>query len=359
VVGVALGHTSDVTHVRTNPHRDRVAVTADREQQKLTFLEADDHPYGMDSRSRRAFLAAVGSVSVPATAGCLFDGDSVSVLAAGSLAAVLDELGDRFSATANLAYHGEYHGSNAVIRMIQDRTKAPDVVVSADVDLLREGLVSAYTSWEVVFAGNELGITYNPQTALGSALEAGEQPWYELLRTAPGGSIAISDPDLDPLGYRSLQCLELAEAYYGVSGLRAEITERARHPVDAPRLLADVEIGNRAAAFAYRNMAVDRDLPFVELPPELNFADPSYADHYAQATYTTEDGYTATGAAILYSTSVLDGADNPDAGREFVGFLLDQPGALRERGLTVPASVPRATGDVPALPTEARLGGVS
>jgi molybdate/tungstate transport system substrate-binding protein len=313
----------------------------------------------MRTRSRRAVLGSLASAGAVLTAGCLFDTDSVSVLAAGSLAAAFETLGQRFQSSGETAYHGEYHGSNAVVRMVEDRTKHPDVVVSADVELLRSQLRPEYASWDIVFAGNELGIAYNPQTDLGERLDAGERPWYELLADASAGAVAISDPDLDPLGYRAVQMLTLAEEYYDVDGLRESVLESAQFEADEPRLLADLETGNRAAAIAYRNMAVDRDLPFLDLPPQLNFADPTLADHYAQATYTTDDGYTAAGSPILYNTTVLDEADNAAAGREFVGFLLDHPDLLREAGLGVPKSVPRGDGSVPDLPTEAQIGGAA
>ena len=63
----------------------------------------------------------------------------------------------------------------------------------------------------------------------------------------------------------------------------------AQRPLE---VLAGVETGNRAGAFVYKNMAVDHGLPAVTLPDELNFSNPAYADRYAQATYTLEDGTT-------------------------------------------------------------------
>lgn len=311
----------------------------------------------MRPRTRRSFLALAGGVGATSTAGCLLDSDAVSVLAAGSLATALDAAGDRFQNDSGTSYYGEYHGSNAVVQMVLDRTQNPDVVISADVDLLRTRLVPEYANWDVVFAGNEVGLAYSPRTALGERLAAGDRPWYDLLREAPEGAVAISDPDLDPLGYRALMLFDLAAEYYDVSGLREDIVARAQFEVDEPRLLADLETGNRAVAVAYRNMAVARDLPFYSLPPALNFGDPARAQQYAQATYTTEDGYTATGSPVLYNATVPDTADNPEAGREFVGFLLDNPGTLLDSGLTVPESIPVAQGDVPDLPTQARLGG--
>lgn len=299
----------------------------------------------MKQRSRRAFLGVLGS-SVVGTGGCLSGGERLSVLAAGSLAVALEELGEEFGAGRAVSVEGEYHGSTVVMQLIEDGTRHPDVAVSADVQMLRDRLYPAFASWDVVFAANELGLAYNPETALGSRLE-GDEPWYEVLRSAETGAVAMSEPELDPLGYRAIQMLELAEVYYDVEGLRAEISERAYREPDEPRLLAGIETGDRAVAISYRNMAVDHGLPFYELPDELNFSDPGEGEYYRTVSYTTDDGYTAHGSPMSYNATVLDGADSPDRGQEFVSFLLDSRDRLEDLGLRVPGQLPRSNGTSP------------
>lgn len=296
--------------------------------------------------SRRAVLGLLGGAAVGSLAGCLGD-DPVSVLAAGSLAvAVEEEIGPGFESGAGTTVHGEYHGSNAVVRMIRDQQASPDVAISADVGLLRDRLYDGHATWDVVFGSNEVGLAYNPETTLGQRLDAGE-PWYEVLRGADGGEVAISDPNLDPLGYRAVHLLALAEREYDVEGLRETVLDGAYREPAEPQMLAGVETGDRSVAVSYRNMALDRDLPFYELPPELNFSDPAYADRYASVSYTTDEGYTVRGSPTMYNATVLESADNPEAGRAFVQFLLDSPGLLREAGLTVPGSLPRSHGQAP------------
>lgn len=300
----------------------------------------------MKQRSRRAFLGLVGTAGVVGAAGCLGRENRVSVLSAGSLAVVLDQMGDGFSSRNEATVQGEFHGSNVVVQMIEDETKRPDVAVSADVGLLRDRLSPEFISWDVVFAANEVGLAYNSDTDLGSRLE-GDQPWYEILQTAEPGRVAISEPELDPLGYRAIQLLELAEEYYGVAGLKERVSERVYREPDEPRLLAGIETGDRAVAIAYRNMAVDHGIDFYELPEEINFSDPAAAEFYETATYTMEDGDTVRGSVASYNTTVLDNADNPEGGRAFVSYLLDNPETLETNGLTVPDRLPRVNGQVP------------
>jgi molybdate/tungstate transport system substrate-binding protein len=272
---------------------------------------------------------------------------SVSLLAAGSLARTFeDHVGPAFESETGTVVYGEYYGSNAIMRLVEDGTEFPDVVVSADATLLRDRLYGGFTDWDVVFAANSLGIGYREGTELGRALDRGE-PWYEVALEAEPGEVAIADPDLDPLGYRAVMALELAATEHGLDGFRDAMLDRVYLEPEEPQLLAGVETGSRAAGLVYRNMALDRDLPFLEFPDAYNFARPDMANHYATVGYTTDDGYTARGRPILYNATVLEGADNPDAGRRLVGFLLDNPGLLDEAGLTVTGRLPQPGSDVP------------
>jgi molybdate/tungstate transport system substrate-binding protein len=298
-------------------------------------------------RRRRNLLAGIAGIATGLLGGCLSGRQRrASVLAAGSLASAFGEtVGPAFERARAYAFEGEYRGSNAVLRMVADGQRTPDVVVSADAGLLRDRLRPGLADWDVVFATNALVIAYNPATPVGSRLADGE-PWPTVLASADA-EIGRTDPELDPLGYRALQLFDLAARYYD----RPELAERLREnttvdPQEA-HLLAAVETGARAAAIAYRNMAVDRDLPFRDLPPELNFADPAFADHYATATYTTDEGRTIRGRPIRYSATVPDAAPRPEAGRSFVGFLARRPDLLGEAGLVVPNALPRASGTPP------------
>lgn len=302
---------------------------------------------GEPAPTRRGFLGAAGTAVLGGLAGCLGGQTDVSVLAAGSLASVFESaVGPAFASATEYGYRGEFNGSNAVMRMVLDERKRPDVIVSADAELLRTRLPEDLAPWDVVFASNALVLAYDPDTETGRRLADGE-PWYEVLSTTEE-PVARSDPDLDPLGYRALLLFELAAEHYGVEGLRSALAERLVVDPKESHLLAGVETGNRAGALVYENMAVDHDLPYVELPPALNFSDPAYADRYATASYTTNDGTTVTGRPIRYAVTVPTTATHPEAGRRFAAFLCSHPDRLRENGLVVPDAVPQERGPVPA-----------
>lgn len=296
--------------------------------------------------TRRRFLAGVGASALGGLAGCLGGDNDVSVLAAGSLASLFEStVGPAFESDHEYGYRGEFNGSNAVMRMVLEEQKRPDVIVSADATLLRDRLPEDLAPWDVEFASNAVVIAYDPETEVGSGLE-GDRPWYEVLRSTDA-EIAMSDPDLDPLGYRAIQLFKLAEDYYGIDGLATELEANLVVDPKESHMLAGIEKGNRAAALVYKNMAVDHDLPFVTLPDELDFSNPAYADTYAQATYTTQDGTTVHGTTIRYNLTVPTNAQHPEAGRAFVEFLLANPSMLTDNGLVVTDAFPRTRGDVP------------
>ena len=308
---------------------------------------ADSHSEG--GVTRRAVIATVGSLAGGGVAGCLGEtGSSVSVLSAGSLAQTFEaHVGPAFEDETGIAVHGEYYGANAVMRMVEDRTKHPDVIVSADATLLRDRLYGEVTDWDVEFASNSLGIGYNRKTTVGQRLENGV-PWYEVAPETDDGDLAIGDPNLDPLGYRAVQAFELAETEHGLDGFRAELMQLVYEEPEEPQILAGVESGSRAAAIVYRNMALDHEIPFIEFPDAYNFANPDLAEQYATAEFTTdEEGYTAEGRPILYNATVHDGADERGAGEQLVQFLVDNPDVLVDAGLTVGESFPRPEGNVP------------
>lgn len=309
-----------------------------------------------DAVTRRELLATGGALGVGAIAGCASTSGagSVSVLSAGSLAVVFNEVvGPAFEEATGYGYQGEFHGSNAVMRMVLEGQKRPDVVVSADDRLLREklqGRSSPKSEWDVVFASNSVGITYaesfgGEQTEFAERLEAGD-PWYRALLETDS-NIARSDPDLDPLGYRTVMLFELAESYYDEPGLAGELKESLQIDPEEAHMLAAVETGDRVAAVTYRNMAADHGLPFLSLPDELNFSNPQLADHYGSVSYTMEDGHTVEGSPVLFAATVPTHVDDPAPGRAFVRFLLENLDLLAENGLIVDDSYPIANGPVP------------
>ena len=301
--------------------------------------------------TRRRFLLAAGSAAVAGTAGCAGArdrGDSqsttIAILAAGSLQ---NALANGLEPAVDVPVEIEAHGSATVARMIDEGQRDPDIVSVADVALFEEPLSP---SWHSVFTSNSVVIAYNPDTAGGARLaEAGTERWYEPMAN---GEVAIgrTDPDQDPLGYRALFTLELASRYYDdASDLRAQILERDQiYPETS--LISQFESGSIDAAIAYRNMAVERDYEYIELPDQINLSNPRYAEEwYSTTSYTLPSGQEIEGGTISYGSTIRHMSEAAVS-----TFDVHTTGSyLQEHGFLLRGQFPAYTGDVPQRVREA------
>jgi molybdate/tungstate transport system substrate-binding protein len=262
--------------------------------------------------SRRRVLGAAGAGAAALLAGCSGDdGDTATALVAGSLLGVADAVP---GATV------EAHGSAAVRRLVLEGLRDPDAVALAD-PLLFDGVADRTT----LFATNALVLTYAPDTPHAAALR---DDWRAV--AADAVEVGRTDPDRDPLGYRTVMALRLA----GRDGFPAERTLAAAQVLPETDLLNVLEAGGVDAAFTYRSMAVERELPFVALPDRLDFSDPAHAETYASVVYDLPEG-TVTGAPIRYAAT----ATTP-AGEAWTDALVAGRERLRARGFAVPDAYP-------------------
>ncbi|WP_458204849.1 extracellular solute-binding protein [Haladaptatus sp. NG-SE-30] len=260
--------------------------------------------------NRRRFLRyAGGMLAIGGGAATVsFAGDEgTSVLVAGSLQRLASDVGD---ATV------EAHGSVAVRRLVVSGARDPDALALAD-----PTLVSGLATRATLFATNALVVAYDPDSRHASALE---RDWRRALHQ-DDIVVGRTDPDRDPLGYRTVMALELA-------GER-ELLDRTKI-VPETGLLRSLEGGAFDAAFAYRNMAVEHDIPHITLPDELDFSNPTLADHYATASVELPER-TVRGAPIKYAATALT-----DDGESWVEALFSGRERLREAGFGVPQSFP-------------------
>lgn len=286
---------------------------------------------------RRAFV----TVAAGSLAGCGAvlgrDGRPVSMLAAGSLTNALENgLVPDFDVPVQV----ETHGSARVARLVASGSKDPDIVSLADPALFGR-ILSA--PWYAEFATNEIVLAYDAERPGGRLVgEAGSEAWFRPLINEQV-SVGRTDPNLDPLGYRTLFTLELATAHYDLAvPLHRRIPERARVYPET-QLLARFETGAIEAAFVYRSMAEERGYQYVDLPAEIDLGDPSRADRYARTEYELPNETVIQGAPISYAATVRH--RRPAVNRVFRRHMSGD--TLRPFGFGVPDDYPRFTGDVP------------
>lgn len=284
---------------------------------------------------------------------------TIAILAAGSLN---NALKNGLKPAVDVPVQIESHGSATVARLIDEGKRDPDIVSVADVALFEEPLSPP---WHSVFTSNAVVIAYNSDTEGGQRLaDAGKKNWYEPMAS---GDVKIgrTDPDQDPLGYRALFTLELASRYYdGASNLREKIPKRNQiYPETA--LISQFETGSIDAAIAYRNMAVERDYEYIDLPDQIDLSNPQYNEEwYSTVSYTLPSDQKIQGGLISYGSTIRKMSDA--ALDVFVthttGNYLDEAGfLLREQFPTykgdVPQRVRQATGQSGGTQTTSQAGG--
>lgn len=253
------------------------------------------------------------------------DAGTVKVLYAASLVSLFENIRPQFERESGIALQGEGEGSIACIRYIKEGIRKPDVFISADPEAVKAELMSvneALVSWQIIFLGDRMVIAYNPESKFSKLLEKAERreiPWYEPLRRE-GFRFARTDPDLNPKGYRMLFVSQLSEEYYQEEGISEFIKT---FPIyRGTELMARLEIGELDAVEAYAHEAVERKIPFIELPSEINLGSSEFAEFYKKVSYVDERGDTHHGGPIVFSVTILENASNRDEAIEFVKFLL-------------------------------------
>lgn len=322
--------------------------------------------------SRRRFLEMIAGGLTTATAGCAASGDTaltgdaqntpsaaststsitsdattpttsptIAILAAGSLQYAIE---NGLRSSLEVPVHVESHGSATVARLIADGQRDPDIVTVADTALFEQPLSP---KWYSVFTSNAIVLAYNPETAGGRRL-ATTDAWYKSLlnETVRFGR---TDPDQDPLGYRTLFMLELASRYYDdVSQLMPAFKNR-NNIYPETGLVSRFETGSIDAAVTYRNMAIERDYAYIDLPDQINLSNPRYVDSwYSTVSYTLPSGQTIEGNIINYGSTIRHMSKAAIA-----VFNVHTTGQyLTDAGFIQRNQFPQHVGDVPAAVKE-------
>ncbi len=291
----------------------------------------------------------------PATAGR----QTVSVAYAGSLQLVNDQLvGPQFTRRFHIPYQGRGGGSFALAQELVSHEISANVFISvgpAPIALLEP----RFTDWYVQFATSPLVLAYNPQGAYAPQLRAiasGHAPLANLfaIMQRPGFRLGRTNPSTDPQGRAFALMVELAVgrlhlAPSTVAGVLGGI-ENPNQIFSETTLDARLQAGQLDAASAFLSQAVQLHLPYISLPPQIDFGDPAYAAAYASAQIRLANGTVIHGGLLSLDITMLKGADQR-AAIDFINFVLSPAGlALYRRsgyGI-VPALVVGRQHSIPA-----------
>ncbi len=258
----------------------------------------------------------------------------VTVFHAGSLTVPFEVIESMFEEQyPGVDVQREAGGSVACARKITELDRDCDVMASADYRVIDNMLIDEYTSWNCVFATNQMVLCYLPNSMYAS--EINSENWFEILGR-DDVEWGHADPNADPCGYRTLLTLQLAEKFYDSPGLFTELVNGRNEANIRPKsveLISLLQSGHLDYAFEYLSVAVQHELQYVVLPAEVNLGDPDQAELYATASTQIAgsqpgDTRTVSGAPIAYGITILDNAPNREAAEAFVAFLLSMDGGL-------------------------------
>ena len=234
----------------------------------------------------------------------------------------------------------ESGGSTKMARMISELGKPADIMASADYVVINKTLIPKYADINIRFATNQMVLCYTDQSKYADEITGSN--WTEIL-SRPDVVWGHSDPNLDPCGYRSLMVLQLAEKHYKMEGLNENLLKARKKEWVRPKsveLISLLQSGNMDYAWEYLSVAVQQNLKYITLDPEVNLSDYSYNDFYKSAVVEVsgkKPGETIkrTGKAITYGITLIKNAENPEAAKMFLEYLLDPNGGLavlKEKG---------------------------
>jgi molybdate/tungstate transport system substrate-binding protein len=252
--------------------------------------------------------------------------DTLVLFLAASLSKPIQPLLDDFSARTGVVIERESGASLEHVRKITELHRVPDVVWLADADVFPRMLVPKYATWYAEVARNRMVVAYTSKSKHANEIDASN--WTRVLQRADV-EVGRTDPNLAPVGYRTLIMLQLAERHYRVPGLATSLLERApprNMRANAAELAALLATGELDYIYDYQSVAESNGFRFIQLPAAIDLGDPKRAAAYAKASATVRGSkpgstVTFTGEPILYGLTVPAGAPHPSAASRFLAFL--------------------------------------
>ena len=253
---------------------------------------------------------------------------------AGSMGVLMDhDLGPAVASARHASYQGVGQGSYALARLLAGKQLQADVFVAitpGPIKLLQQaGLVDR----AVPVASTRMVLVYSPKSRYAADFAAaaqGRKSWYDVLRE-PGLRFGRTDPAVDPQGANALLTLQLASRYYHQPELLQQIAGDLQNPRQIfaeTSLMSRLEAGQVDAAIGYASAAFSHHLPIVDLPAEIDLAQPAMqASWYAQAGFTLANGKKVEAQPLVFYAAVPADAKQPVLGRAFVLFMQGARGA--------------------------------
>jgi len=196
-------------------------------------------------------------------------------------------------------------------------------------------LMPRYADWYISFYKDRVVLVYTDKSKYTNEINA--QNWYKIL-ARPDVRFGYANPNLAPIGYRTLMTWQLADLFYkdNIDGktIYAALKEKCPKEFimpDVAEMLHILESLSLDYGFVYESTAKQHNLKYIQLPKEIDLSSEEYAELYKQATVevtSSKTGKTETmkGAPVIFSFTILKDALNYQAALEFAEFFLGPEG---------------------------------
>jgi molybdate/tungstate transport system substrate-binding protein len=201
--------------------------------------------------------------------------DTLVLFLAASLAKPLQPVLDSYAARTGTVVQRESGASLEHARKITELHRIPDVLMLADADVFPQLLVPKYASWYAEFARNRMVVAYTPRSR--HAAEISQNSWPRILR-GKDVEVGRTDPNLAPVGYRTMLMLKLAQKFYREPGLANALLANApprNMRANAAELAALLSSGELDYIYDYQSVAEANGFRFVTLPPRARAPEPN------------------------------------------------------------------------------------
>jgi molybdate/tungstate transport system substrate-binding protein len=252
---------------------------------------------------------------------------TLEVAYAGSMASLMDGgIKPAVAKALNADMQGRAQGSTGLANLIVAGSIRPDVFIAVTPDPMRIILKKGKGQKALPIARTEMVIAYSPKSPfarlLSKANQSGAEPWWRILES-PGLRFGRTDPNIDPQGLNIIFTMKLAETYYH----QPNLTNKILGPLVNPRqifqeaqVMARLQAGQLDASSAYKAQPAALELPFVDLPRQINLGDASLENEYRKATVNLNGKILHPSPLVFYAT-VLRDAPHFELANRFLNWL--------------------------------------
>jgi molybdate/tungstate transport system substrate-binding protein len=280
--------------------------------------------------NRRTWIAgSSAAIALGARAASAQELTPLDVAYAGSMGSMMEgPIKAAAAQTLQVAMQGRAQGSDALAKLIVGGSISPDVFIPVTPSPMMTVLQGGKATRAVPVARTEMVIAYSPKGKYASQFDAaakgsrGARQWWQILQESDL-RFGRTDPMTDPQGRNIIFTLQLAEAYYKQPGFADKVLGQTINPAQIfsePTVQARLQSGELDAASAYRIQPGPFNLPYINLPDEINLGNGSMHDRYAAASLDL-GGKTYHPEPLVYYAAVLNDAAHKEKAQAFVAWL--------------------------------------